>query len=319
MRLTDPTVVGSIKAVTLQWKQGGATVRKTGEVSVGNVTFRGLGLTVPRDDKLDAYVLVDINSTNTGAVSGHRIGFAFEPRVFSAHGLVTGYMFDNDDFGKRLINLTALGNTSPVRKNQPVVTKSAEQPDIAQRESEANEMVRFRIRSMGESQSKITRLTFKIVTSDMEEDNDNPVLDNELLEVLAGINGDAADDNDIVELVDMENNDTVGEGADGHIDYSIYDATARAVDDTPQGLETGRNDYGLVTYTFTAPLPTYTVDREYAFSLRALGLAPGIQHVTVTLLAGDDFRWSDGTTDGGNESGNGVSTLPVAGPAIEFF
>lgn len=314
VRLTDPSGASAVSFVTAQFALAGSVVRRTASIHSGNAVFHDLGLVVPKDGKVVLDLFVDVGTSQTGAVSGSRIGCLFDATAFEAHGADSGYRFAEKDIGHRVTNGTGPGGSAVVRKNVPFVAKSATLPAGSQFATNLNPLFRFTMRAVGEGSATVKKLTFKIVSSDVGTAGAN----NDLLEVLSGINGDAPDDNGVGELVDLETGKTLGEGADGHIDYAIYDASNRTVDVTPLGLETGSGDYGLLTYTFATPIVVSGTDREYEWSLDARGLAAGLEHITVTLLGGDDFAWSDGTASGNAETGVGVDRLPVIGSTIRF-
>jgi hypothetical protein len=310
LRVDDPEAMRSIESVALAWDGG----RVVGALRSGAVVFEDIGLVVPADDEVEAEVLVDIATTSTGAVSGDQIALSFDQADFSAEGATSGYDFDEDDFDDALIDSTEDGEASSVRRSMVSIDRVSGTPTSQERDGNS-ELIRFSLVSEGEGTAKLKKITFKIDTN--EEGKSGP--DNDLLEDLADINGDAQDDNGVSDLDDESTGDEVGEGDEGHIDFSIYDSSRREIDTTPAGLDTGSGDYGLVAYEFTTPLTVYTSPREYSFGLDTRGLASGTgKTIKVTILGGDDFVWSDGTTAGSNLTGDEIVDLPLAGPTVEF-
>jgi hypothetical protein len=321
VRLRDTADQGSVKQVKLQWtEESGSEMSRSVGMTNGNATFEGLGLAVPADDEVDASVLVDLNSSSTGAVSGHTVGFVFEPNTFVAVGSVSGYRYTEEDFGEAISDETEIGSEAVVRRNEPVFDLASDQPDRSQSRSRETPLLRFTVRSTGDGTAEIERLTFKVIPSDVGyETSQYQTFDNDLLEELADLNGDAQDDNSVAELVDEEHNDTIGEDSTTSLDFWMYDASEDAIDETPAGLDTGPGDYGLLVYDFgSVPLRTHTTDRLYEFSLNVEGLAAGAQTVRIELLGAGDLLWNDGSATPTTEDGTGVNDLPVRGSTISF-
>ncbi len=316
--LSDPSAEGSVESVELEYTDDEGTYYAQGNLSVGNVTFNDLGIVVPKGSDIDANVLIDISLVETGAESGDEIAFNFEPATFVAKGAVSGIRLTHDDFGDKLTNNTIAGTSSTVRKNEPIIALSDDQPKSDQDRTDETEIFNFSMHTNGEGRSEINKITFQIQPSDVGYELNNVSEDNDLLEYLADVNGDTADDNDVAELIDLETGDTLGEGADGHIDFYIYDESTGLIDTTPAGLDTASGDYGLLVYEFTNPISLYGTERNYSFSLNTTGLAIGVQTIQISILDDDDFLWSDGTWKGRNENGVGITTLPLDGQKVTF-
>lgn len=308
----------SVEQVQLRWVgESGYEYAQTG-VSNGNADFEDLEIVVPADDELDLEVMVNVRSSTTGAVSGDEIGFNFEPNTFLVHGESSGVEYDYSDFGQFITDETTTGYNSTVRKNQPILALSEDQPSQDQDRSSETEMFYFTISKEGEGSPEISKMTFMIEPSDVGYELNDVTSDNDLLEELADVNGDSSDDDEVISLIDLDTYDEVGDGSSGHIDFYIYDSSEKILDETPAGLDTANNDYGIVVVEFTSPLTAYSYGKEYLFRLNTAGLATGNQNIEVTVLSGDDFIWGDGTLTGDEENGDGVSGLKLNLPTISF-
>lgn len=285
-----------------------------GAATVSGITFSHLSLTVPAGEEIDAEVLLDMASSSQGAVSGDMVGIAFEPSTLSAEGMVSGVEFSAADVGDTVTDETSEGSEAVVLRNLPVVVSLASDVETQQRDDDETELLRFTMGSSGEGTSKLKTITFKIQPNDEGESGS----DNDLLERLADVNGDAQDDNDVATLTDETSNDDLGEGGDGHIDFSIYDRSANVLDTTPAGLDTASGDYGVVTIEFTTSQTLWSTPHEYAFFLRTIGIVGQYPKVSATLLGGSDFVWNDGSTSTLSQDGDGVDGLPVSGPTVSI-
>lgn len=283
-----------------------------GDVSVSGITFDGLSLLVSAGEEVEAQVLLDINGSSEGAVSGGLVGIGFEPSTLQADGVRSGTRLDADDVGGKVTDTTEDGTEATVRRNLPTVSIAADEIDTDQREDADMDLLRFMMGSEGEGTSKLKTISFKIEPNDVGESGS----DNDLLEILADVNGDDRDDNDVATLYDDTSNDVVAEGGDGHVSYLIYDKSGGGRDATPAGTDTATGDYGLVVFEFTTSLTLWSVPHEYAFRLRVLDMAGDNPSVKATLLGGSDFEWNDGTSSTADQDGASVDGLPVAGPTV---
>lgn len=319
MRLTEPGSQRSSSHATMTWTDAGVPMTASANSSNGSFLFTGMDMRVPKNTALKATVLMDVNLSTAGGTSGDELGLAFDPATFAAAGALSGFAFSSDDIGDTVTDRTQVGNEAVVRKDAPTMLLSAEQPASGQARNQLAPMLRFTTQAAGDGSSRIRTMTFKITTSDVGTKTGGSVAsDNDLLEKLADVNGDAADDNGVADLVDLSTGNVQGEGSSGHIDYAIYDASAKTRDATPQGLDSATGDYGLLTYTFTFPLLATSTLKEYELDLDTSGLAPGDQTVHVDLLDGDDFTWDDGVSYPIVDKGTSISRLPMTGKTIEF-
>jgi hypothetical protein len=324
-RILDPEALRSIRKAEVRYRDKDGETRRVQTGFQGSLlTFSDLNIHVPKEDPdtnedelTRAWLDVDIYSSAEGAVSGDEVGFTFESGSFVAEGAVSGERFTDEDFGEAIANNAQEGDDfSVVRAGEPEIELAEEQPRTSSRRSNA-EVMHLTTRSNGDGVTYIEQMTFKVETSDtgyrFGDEND----DNDLLEYWADVNGDAADDDDIVTLRD-DDGDVLGEGSSGEIEFSIYDVSERRIDNTPQGLTTGNNDYGLIVYKFRQPVPVYTADHELELSLDLRGIARDNQNIRVHLLGGNDFIWGDGTRDGEGIAGSGIDDLPIAGQRYNF-
>jgi len=314
LRLNDVTAQESVERVILQYDSEGISYDAVANVIVGNVTWRNLEWRIPADEEVRAYAFVDVASSSQGAASGDAIAFAFEPATFEATGVVSGYFFDDEDFGDGLSDETQLSaSSSVVRRNKPQITSASSLIDTSQDRAQDSEAFAFTITRSGEATTSVHALAFKIEPSDVGyELNDDPA-DNDLLEYLAEQSVDA-----IGNLVDEASNDVLGEGSNGHISFEIFSETQNDTVADPELYDTGRGDYAIVRYELASEIVVGATPRTFVWELDVSELAPEARTVKVTLLGGDDFHWSDGTVSGEDLLGDGVSQIPLAGPRISF-
>jgi hypothetical protein len=320
VRLNDGDAARSVSSGELQFVSDGVAHSVDANVVSGALTFRDVGLLVPKDEagdqEIDANVYIDVAGSSQGAVSGDEIGFTFEPSTFEAHGVTSGFAFTRDDFGDRISDETEAGINSIVRRSVVAVSGSAQQVDTsADRNGEAPVM-RFKLSALGEASARVHRITFEIDPSDVGTEVNDVSADNDALEYWADVDGDASDDNNVAELVDESGGDTVGEGSSGHIDYAIFVDADNTIDTTPQGRDSARGDLGILAYEFVDPLVVTGSGMEFTLYLDTTGFAHGGQSVRVKILGGEDFIWGDGTLAGDDLPGDGISGLPYTGPNI---
>lgn len=324
-RIRDQEALRSISKAEIRYRDDAGQTQYVQSGFQGSLlTFSDLGIRVPKEDPdttndEQTRVWLDIStySSGRGAVSGDEVGFTFEPGSFVAEAMTSGERFTDDDFGDAVINNAETGERfSVVRAGEPVIELTEEQPSTNSRGSNV-EVMRLATRSNGDGVTYIEKLTFEVETSDAGYQFGNESDDNDLLEYWADVNGDDADDDDIVTLRN-DDGDVLGEGSSGEIEFSIYDVSERRADDTPQGLTTGNNDYGIIVYKFRQPVPVYTADHELELSLDLRDIARGDQHIRVRLLSGNDFMWGDGTRAGEGLAGAGIDDLPIEGRRYNF-
>lgn len=318
VRLLDSNAQRSVSKVKLRYLGESGYEYVDGNFVNSNATFEDLEIEIPQDDDLTVSILVDIGDDNSSARSGDKIGVAFETNTFKAYGATSGIQFDKDDLGEHLIDSTSIGSETFVRRNEPNVSLAADQPNAAQNRSDQTEIFTFTLGSEGEGNPELEMITFKITTSDVGYELNEVEEDNDLLEGLADINGDSSDDDETVEIIDEESGDTICEGSSGHIDFSIYDYSEGEIDTTPAGLNSAREDYGLIVCELNNPIRIYNDGRDYTFNLNTNELAPGAQNVRVTILDSDDFHWSDGTNTSLTENGDGISGLSLNSQYASF-
>ncbi len=285
-----------------------------GSVTVGGVIFKDMDLTVPSGETMNADVLLDLASTSDGAVSGDSIGLEFEPTSFSAMGSTSKTEFEEDDIGDTVTDKTKTGTSATLLRNHPTVALVSGGVATTAKQDDETEVMRFTLVSTGEGTSQVNTLTFKIETN--EEGTDRA--DNDLFEKWAEVNGDSQDDNELVTLSDeTSGTDELAEGEIGHIDFSLYDASAKTTDTTPSGLETGNGDYGILLFTFDSPLTIYATAHTYQLSLNTEGIAGKSPTIKATILGGDNFVWDDGSGSD-DQNGDVIEKLPVAGSTIKI-
>lgn len=292
--LLDPVAKRDIATYILHY-QNAAGEAKTASESIlsSSVTFENLDLFVPQDDEADVLLGVTIQSGTGGATSGDEIKLEFDPNAaFRAVGSASGEVFDDFDEDVTAESLDP-AQTITVRRNRPSFSAGTVVIDDDVR-TRQEDVLSVNAKADGEGTTYIQTLTLKIEPDDVGTELYDGSLNDDLLEYLAGVNGDAQDDNEIVELRDEATGTVYGEDNAGHISYKIYDASSRTIDSTPNGLQTERGDYGLIVYEFTTPLALNTVGKNLVFSLDLSGFASQGGVLKVTLLGGGDFTWHDG-------------------------
>ena len=315
LRVLDPDSLGSLADGRLGYEDAtGTEAFIEGQKSSSGILFSSANLTIPAGETLEVTVYADIASDSAGATSGDTLGFTWEDTVFSGHGVLSGVLFDAGDVGDAISISAEDGSTASVRKNLVSVTSLNSSIDTTPSTAGGAEVLRFTLGSTGEGSSQIYTLTFRVDPSDIATTGD----DTDLLEYWADVNGDAHDDDDILDLIDLTSNDEVGEGSAGDIDFSLYDYSAATRDTSPAGITTASGDYGLLTIEFATPLTVTSVGRTLSLELDLRGLAADTGSVSVDLLGSSEFVWGDGSNELGASSltGTGVSGLALSGAEI---
>lgn len=154
------------------------------------------------------------------------------------------------------------------------------------------EVMRFSIKAEPEGGARIKQLTFKLTPSD----TDIAGTPNDALEQWADVNGDGPDDNDLVNLWDLSKpgEDPIGEDQTARIKYSVVKGGAE--DDTPSGITSGPNDYGLVTYIFNLDqeikIPAGET-RTFRFEIDTTEFAIGTHELEVDIVGESRIQWTD--------------------------
>lgn len=145
---------------------------------------------------------------------------------------------------------------------------------------------------------------------------------NDTLERWAAVDGDAADDNGVVDLVWLDGplgEKIVGEGADASIRYVIIDDGVR--DESPLGLVSSYGDEGEIGIEFTdGERPRIVAGGSATFALKLKTDAFALiedRTLEVRLLGGPDFLWSDAPqTYFEPVTGSEVAGFPISSPRL---
>jgi len=315
MRLVDYASARSVSLVELQYKDAvtGGYLYLSASIVSGSVTFHPDNLIIPKNKEVDVQVLVTVGTSASGAYTRDEIGWIFDPDTFQVRGVQSGILLDNKDIGKYITNETNPGSTTTVRQSVPVLRADFDSiEDPAPKDSQA-QLFAFNVSSLG-GDANITKLTFKIEPSDVGYDLNGNEADNDLLEYWADLPLSGLDNDAIADILD-ENEDIIGDGTDGGLRYMIYDESLRQIV-SPQGLDTARGDYGIITYILRTPIVATGVTKRYVLALDTTGFAVGSRTIKVTLLDGEDFAWDDRSPVAFSDSGEGISQLPMPGRLI---
>lgn len=315
VRLKDSTATRSVSLVELRYNDAvtGGYLYSTAPTVSGAATFNPTNLIIPKDKEVEVNVLVTVGTEASGAKTRDEIGWIFEPETFKVHGVQSGIILDNKDWGRFIINNTTPGTNSPVRRSAPVLRADFDSiEDPAPKDNQA-QLFAFTVSSIG-GDANITKLTFKIEPSDVGYDLNSIEADNDLLEYWADLPLSGLDNDAIADILD-DNEDIIGDGIDGNLRYMIYDESLRQIV-SPQGLDTARGDYGIITYELRTPIIATSIPTRYVLALDTTGFAVGSRTIKITLLDGSDFAWNDGSLAAPNDSGESISQLPMPGKTV---
>jgi hypothetical protein len=318
-----PEADDCIDSVKLSYNTSdGASGSKEGNVFGSVVDYNDLGMTIPEGGKANISLVLESRSIEDGCDSGDRPSFNLDlNEEFYAKGLSSGLVIDedlanNEDY---IDNDTEVNDYVVMRRAEPIIGFNVNNPS-GDAVRGINEVMRFDVEARGDSDIEIKKMVFKITSSDSGNYGD----DNDLLEYLADVDGDFFDDDGIIDLYKINDpGNLLAEDGSGHIRYSIYDYNGGGKDETPQGLQTGGKDYGLIEiefpYTFELVIPKGEKE-TFVLELETAGIDSGEQDIKVDLLGDDNetianFEWNDGEQD---ISGYLVDYLPLLGRYLYY-
>lgn len=310
-----------IDYVTMSYNTtGGRSGSKQAYVSGSIADYRDLGITIPAGGLMNVSLNLKTRSIESGCDSGDKLSFNLAlDEEFEAWGTESLKTYDTTLIGDEhyIDDRTSNNDYIVMRKTEPTISFAGGNPS-GESVRAMTEVLRFNIRANANEAVKLKKMTFKVTPSDVG------YIGTDLLEYLADVNGDFFDDDDIINL--YATNDTsnyLGKGGGGDIDYSIFDSSAGAVDNTPAGLDTGGGDYGIIKIEFLRgfePIIAVGQTETYVLELDTVGLRSGDYNLRVDLLGDDgedavNFKWNDDEEDA---SGFLVDFLPLIGRYLTF-
>lgn len=296
----------------------GASRSAEAAFSGNDATFTGLALRVPRDGSADVYVYARLAATSASADSGKllRVGIVNDrPLVFSSSAEARA--FDQSDLGNGAFSTASSAANLTVRLTDLKAQRAASSPSGTIARGKDVEVLRFTLTTGSEGPARIKKLTFRLKPGDVGREGS----DNDALERWADVNGDAADDNDVIEFRRFlpSGSETLGEDLSATIRYGIV--RNGVLDATPQGLDSAYGDEGQVEIEFAdgqAPTLAAGAVTEFSLSLKTDSVAV-VSGTTLEarLLGAETFVWAD-VTDGFYKPLDGfiVQTLPIASPTL---
>ncbi len=276
--------------------QAGEVVSVDGEMLGGLATFSGLAAWLPRDTETSVRLYGDIYPKIGGVVYGEELGVDLNimgPLVFSSVSTL-------DDFEATDLNLPGFelkenrSSAIIVRYSKLYASKSEYSPSGDVYRGSEIQVLRFSLAADETGMVRVRKLSFMLDPSDAGKEGS----DNDALELWADRNGDARDDDGVVNLKRVYPNgtkDTFGEDSSVSIRYYIASGSSR--DSTPSGYDSQSSDYGIIEYdidegseiiipagaSFDYQLELYTTafaqDRDYSLK--------------VELMTNGDFLWTD--------------------------
>ncbi|MEK7545639.1 MAG: hypothetical protein AAB554_01010 [Patescibacteria group bacterium] len=309
----------SLASLRVSYQDADGAVRTAASVFSGNdATFSGLSLRVPRGGSVTVAVYGQVSAATGRSVSGERLQIAFpgdRPTVFSSEA--EGRTFGEGDFGAATFTRTSAASDLSVRLTEMTASRASATPTGTVARGRTVEVMRFSLTSAPEGASRVKKMTFRLKPSDAAFDG----ADNDALERWADVDGDAADDNGIVELRRFlaSGSEIVGEDVWGSIRYGIV--RGGVADMTPQGLASAYGDEGVLEFEFATdaePLLAAGTTSEFSLSLKTddFAVMSGVT-LEVRLLGGADFVWGD-VPDGYYvpRTGDEITGLPVVSPIL---
>ena len=158
--------------------------------------------------------------------------------------------------------------------------------------NQAQEVMRFRITADQAGGIRIKRLTFKLEPGDVN----TALANNDALERWATVNGDGPDDNDLVNLwrLDIPGSDPIGEDQNARLKYSVVQGGVK--DETPVGIISAPNDYGLIEYIFNQDQEIRVSagsSADFRLEIDTTRFALGEHSFSIEILGGSDIEWTD--------------------------
>ena len=250
--------------------------------------------------------------------SGARIAVKFDPAEFSATSQYGQFEYTNDYFADtaKLRNKTSSGPLMLYRQGIVTIGSNTESPTGTVTRYNKQPLLTFNISAQGHAIS-VHQLTFKVESSDIDEDGD----DNDFFERVANIPASQ------VVGIASHNQQTTERRYLGvqSVVFKLYDASTSTLDDTPNGIATAPGDYGIFVINFGSSPITVAAGQTtaYDFDLDTTLLAFEEEETIKVRLLGDAkgnatsqayFLWSDGSNI--QTSGYLVNGLDLIGSTI---
>ena len=309
----------TLASLRLSYTDASGAARSVASVFSGNdATFGGLSIRVPREGSVTASVYGQVSAAADSSDSGERLRIALaadRPMVFSSEAETRD--FDGNDIGDGAFTLSSVTSDLTVRLTEVAANRVAASPSGIVARGRAVEVLRFSLTAAPEGAARIKKLTFRLKPGDVGQTG----ADNDALERWADVDGDAADDNGVLELRRYlpSGSEVLGEDLSASIRYGIL--RAGILDPTPQGLDSAYGDEGQLEIEFVddaAPILAAGTASVFALELKTESLAViGGAALEARLLGGPDFIWTD-VPDGFFTplTGFDVPGLPVVSPIL---
>lgn len=277
---------------------GAATIASVDQIENGRFHFINLDIAVPKNTTVD--VPVTVESDNRPQVfSGKRLQLSFYTDTFEARTGYSELYYGSSDFtnAQKLVNSASAGPLIIYRESTVAFSAHPDSPKSPVTRFSDSTTLTFNV--TGETGTVgLHRLTFKIETNDINVTGD----DNDLLERYANLNpfdfarlyGHKADRDDRVRIVPHTTT------------FAIYDKSSALLDTTPDGLQTGSGDYGIVVMEFGGSPIELSAGQiaAFDFDLDTTMVSAGETYTIRSRLLGDsklaavseaNFLWNDGS------------------------
>lgn len=298
-----------------QVRSDGSVVKVDAQFLGTETTLSNLPFILEKDYETEIRLLAKLKTKNSSFYN-ERIQADFmsdDPIRFVSKG--TGKLFTETDLSLDPTSFPVTSTRSDmfVRFTDITFSLVPGSPSGTVGKNSAQEILRFSIKAEPEGGARIKQLTFKLTPGD----TDIAGTPNDALEKWADVNGDGPDDNDLVNLwnLTVPDDDPIGEDQNARIKYSVVKGGVE--DDSPSGITSGPNDYGLVTYIFNQDQEIkiqagQTV--QFRFEIDTSEFAIGTHDLEVDIVGESRIQWTDLLT--GNYTpitGTIVSGLPLEG------
>jgi hypothetical protein len=297
----------------------GSAASASASFAGNDATFTGLALRVPADATVRVPVYAVLGGIGRDDLSGDRLRVIVAPdRAIAFASEAEGRAFGPSDLSAAgpLTRPTGPASDLAVRLTELVAARHAATPSGTVVRGQAVPVLRFTLAAAPEGEARVRRLAFRVKTGDVDRDGH----DSDVLERWADVDGDAADDNRLIELRRAvgAGYEVVGEDVDASVRYGIV--RAGVADMTPQGFATDYGDEGLILVEFSADSELVVAAGEtadFTLALKTDSFTVGPQSLEVRLLGGADFLWSDAPS-GFHAPWDGAETLglPLVSAAL---
>lgn len=289
----------TVDELLLTYKKEDGTTEIDGHNSIDNNVFRfiNLAIFVPKGGSVTVPVTVR-PSAQTDVFSGSRLQLKLNPDAFSADSSYSQLQYTDDHFADstRLTNATSSSPLTLFRQSYPQFTAHAASPTGSVERYAHKAVLTFTVTAK-EGAVKLNQFTFRIDTTDINVNGD----DNDFFERFADT---FANESSGLYTHAAEIDDRGRINAQSVV-LKIYDFSTGNFDDTPAGLQTGANDYGLLVYqlgstitlakdetiSFDFDLDTtlFSTDTSNTLKVRLLG------DTKSTALSQANFLYDDGS------------------------